>query len=93
MAYPGDPSGPPPRGRASFVAGRLTPDDFEQLAAAFRPSWDFDEAPFTGPGSISPSELQVLGGAGRTHADIRPAVPLMNGTQGRSVPHCAFRMT
>jgi hypothetical protein len=86
MAYPGDPSGPPSRGGTSFVAGRLTPDDFEQLAAAFRPSWEFDEAPFTGPGSMSPSELHALQGGGGTHADVRVAAPLTNGVHGHAIP-------
>jgi hypothetical protein len=68
------------------VAGRLAPDDFEQLAAAFRPSWEFDEAPFTGPGSMSPSELQLLQSAGGTHADVRAPAPPTNGIHRHAVP-------
>jgi hypothetical protein len=71
------------------VAGRLTPDDFDQLAAAFRPSWEFDDAPFTGPGSLSPSELQVLQAAGGTLADVRAAAPLTNGVHAHEVPRAA----
>jgi flagellar protein FliO/FliZ len=89
MAYPGEPSGPPPRGGTSFLAGRLTPDDFEQLAAAFRPSWEFDDAPFTGPGSLSSAELQLLQTAGGTLADVRAAAPLTNGVHGHAVPKAA----
>jgi hypothetical protein len=68
------------------VAGRLTPDDFDQLAAAFRPSWEFDDAPFTGPGSLSPSELRTLQTGGGTHVDVRAAAPLTNGVHGHPVP-------
>jgi hypothetical protein len=67
------------------VPGRPTPDDFEQLAAAFRPSWEFDEAPFTGPGSMSPAEIHTLQGAGGVHAEIRAAAPMANGV-GHAVP-------
>jgi hypothetical protein len=86
MAYPGDPSGPTAKGAGSFVSGRLTTDDFEQLATAFRPSWEFDEAPFTGPGSLSPADLRALQGGG-THADVRAATQAANGA--RPVPKAA----
>src|SRR3954454_11422276 len=74
MAYPGDPAGPVAKGDGSFAGGRLTPDDFDQLASAFRPSWEFDDAPFTGPGSLSPTDVRALQGGGGTSADIRAAV-------------------
>ena len=44
----------------------LTPDDLDQLAAAFRPSWEFDEAPFVGAGSMSPGDIRALQGGGGT---------------------------
>jgi hypothetical protein len=84
MAYPGDPSGPTAKGAGSFVSGRLTTDDFEQLATAFRPSWEFDEAPFTGAGSLSPADLRALQGGGGTHADVRAATQAANAA--RPVP-------
>ena len=74
MAYPGDPSGPAAKGPGAFASARLTADDFEHLAAAFRPSWELDEAPFTGSGTMSPADLQALQGGGGTHADVRAAV-------------------
>jgi hypothetical protein len=76
MAFPGDPSGPAAKRPGAFAGARLTPDDFEQLAAAFRPSWEFDEAPFTGSGAMSPADMRLLQGGG-THADVRAvaAVP------------------
>lgn len=85
MAYPGEPSGPAAKGSGTFAGGRLTADDFDQLAAAFRPSWEFDEAPFVGAGTMSPADLQALQGSGGTHADIRAvaraaAAPVVNGT-------------
>ncbi len=88
MVYPGDPSGPAAKGLGAFAGGRLTADEFDQLAAAFRPSWEFDEAPFAGAGTMSPSDLHALQGGGGTHADIRAvahaaaphaAAPVANG--------------
>jgi hypothetical protein len=73
MAFPGDPSRPAAKGPGVFAGARLTPDDFEHLAAAFRPSWEFDEAPFTGSGTMSPADMRMLQGGG-THADVRAAV-------------------
>jgi hypothetical protein len=71
MAYPGDPVA---KGPARFEHAPLTPDDLEQLATAFRPSWELDEAPFTGAGTLSAADVQALQGGG-THADVRAAMP------------------
>jgi hypothetical protein len=89
MAYPGEPSGPAAKGSGTFAGGRLSADDFDQLAAAFRPSWEFDEAPFVGAGTMSPADLQALQGSGGTHADVRAvaraaAAPVVNGTHAPS---------
>lgn len=65
MAYPGS----PPKGSGLLESAPLTPDDFERLATAFRPCWELDEAPFSGAGSLSPSEIRALQGGG-THADV-----------------------
>jgi hypothetical protein len=91
MAYPGEPSGPAAKGAGSFAGGRLTVDDLDQLAAAFRPSWEFDEAPFAGPGTMSQADLRALQGGGGTHADIRavaqaPAGPVVNGAHAPTRP-------
>src|SRR5580700_8785195 len=69
MAYQGDPV---PKGPAGFENAPLTPDDLERLATAFRPSWELDEAPFTGAGTMSAADVQALQGGG-THADVRAA--------------------
>ena len=90
MAYPGAPSGPAAKGPAAFAGGGLTPDDLDQLAAAFRPSWEFDEAPFVGAGSMSPSDMRALQSGG-IHADVRAATqpapaPLTNGMHAPAKP-------
>ena len=79
------------RALAAFAGGRLSPDDLDQLAAAFRPSWEFDEAPFTGAGTMSPADLHALQGGGGTHADIRAvaqaaAAPAINGAHAPPKP-------
>jgi hypothetical protein len=79
MAYRGDPSSPAGKARMPSATSPLTSEDFEQLAAAFRPSWELDEAPFTGPGALSPGDLRALQGGG-TRADVRATVQLTNGT-------------
>jgi hypothetical protein len=90
MAFPGDPSGPAAKGPGAFAGARLTPDDFEQLAAAFRPSWEFDEAPFTASGVMSPADMRLLQGGG-THADVRAvaAAPLAQAAQAAPPAHVA----
>jgi hypothetical protein len=72
MAYQGDPV---PKGPGAFENAPLTPEDLERLATAFRPSWELDEAPFTGAGALSAAEVQALQGGG-THADVRAATQL-----------------
>ncbi len=71
MAYPGDPVA---KGPAGFEHAPLTPDDLEQLATAFRPSWELDDAPFTGAGTLSAADVRALQGGG-THVDVRAAMP------------------
>lgn len=89
MAHPADPAAKAP---ATFANARLTPEEADRLAAMFRPSWEFDEAPFTGAGSLSPSEIQALQGGG-VRADVRAAAatavapPVTNGTHAASPAH------
>lgn len=83
MTSPADPASKP----SGFTAGRLTPEQADQLAALFRPSWELDDAPFTGPGSLTGSELRALGGGGvmadvRAHAGFAPAAPAAHETNG-----------
>ena len=93
MAYPGEPSGPAAKGFGAFAGGRLTADDLDQLAAAFRPSWEFDEAPFVGAGTMAPADLQALQGGGGTHSDVRAltqaAAPAVNGAHAPPKPMVA----
>ncbi len=89
MAHPADPAAKAP---ATFANARLTPEEAERLAAMFRPSWEFDEAPFTGAGSLSPSEIQALQGGGvrsdvRTAAATAMAPPVTNGTHAATPGH------
>lgn len=69
MAHPADTGS---KAQGAFAAGRLSPEDADRLAAMFRPSWELDDAPFTGPGSLEPSEVRALQGGG-VHADVRAA--------------------
>jgi hypothetical protein len=86
MASPADPA---PKVPAAFANARLSLDDAERLAATFRPSWELDDAPFTGAGSLSPSDLHALGGGG-THADVRAvAAHGSNGTHAPAAPAAA----
>src|SRR5258706_5254511 len=78
MAYPNDPSSPAPGEQGTFANAGLSPDDFERLAAAFRPSWELDEAPFTGAASFSTADLRALQGGG-TRADVRTVAQATNG--------------
>jgi hypothetical protein len=79
MAYPGN----PPKGPAPFEKAPLTPDDLERLATAFRPSWELDDAPFTGAGSLSAGDIRALQGGG-THAEVRATA--LTAVQGSLAP-------
>ncbi len=79
MAYPTDPPNHAGPSDSVLAGAYLTPEDAEKLAATFRPSWELDDAPFTGPGVLSDGDLQALRGGG-TQADVRGAVHALNGT-------------
>jgi hypothetical protein len=70
MAHPADTAS---KGPAAFAGARLSPDEAERLASMFRPSWELDDAPFTGPGTLTDADLRALQGGG-THADVRAVV-------------------
>ena len=56
-------SGKQPDG--GFEASGLSPDEAERLAAAFKPSWEFDEAPFTqGNGGLDAAQIEALAAGG-----------------------------
>lgn len=67
MAHPADIA---PKAPATFASGRLSPEEAERLASTFRPSWELDDAPFTGAGTLSETDLRALQGGG-THSDVR----------------------
>jgi len=66
MAHPAETA---PQAPAAFGGARLTPEEADRLASTLRPSWELDNAPFTGPGSLSEDDLRALQGGG-----IHPAV-------------------
>src|SRR5580704_8653733 len=74
MAYQGDPA---PKGPAGFENAPLSSDDLERISAEFRPSWELDEAPFTGAGTMSAADVQALQ-AGGTHVDVRAATRVVS---------------
>jgi hypothetical protein len=75
MAHPADIA---PKTPAAFASGRLSPEEAERLAATFRPSWELDDAPFTGAGTMSEAEVAALQGGG-VHADIRAVAQAGHG--------------
>jgi hypothetical protein len=82
MAYPGNPS----KGPAGFEKAPLSSEDFERLATSFRPSWELDEAPFTGAGSLSAADVRSLQGGG-TRPEIRASVQAaINGSYAPAKP-------
>jgi hypothetical protein len=85
MASPGDPSDPTGASEGTFATAELTADDFERLSTAFRPSWELDVAPFTGPASLSPSDIRALHG-GEVHADVRATIASARSANGSHPP-------
>jgi hypothetical protein len=59
---------------AGFEASGLSAEEAERLAAAFKPSWEFDEAPFAplANGAIHAAQLDELGAV---EADARTVAP------------------
>ena len=80
MAHPADSAS---KAAAEFSQARMTPEQADHLAAMFRPSWELDEAPFTGPGSLSEAELLALQGGG-TSAEVRAQAHITNGAHPTS---------
>ncbi len=67
MAHPADPAPKAP----VFAHARLTPEEADRLASMFRPSWELDDAPFTGAGSLSDADMLALQGGGGIRAEVR----------------------
>jgi len=58
----------------SIVAGKLTPEEAERLAASFRPAWELDDAPFAQGSALSSADMAALEGGG-VNAEVRAAAP------------------
>lgn len=85
MAHTADPlnsapldSNPGDQNAANDVSREL----LDQLASTFRPSWEPDQAPFTGKADLSPGEIQALASGGtapelraESHATLGPLAP------------------
>lgn len=67
MAHPADPAPKAP----VFAHARLTPEEADRLASMFRPSWELDDAPFTGAGALSDADMLALQGGGGIRAEVR----------------------
>lgn len=88
MAHPAEPAPKP-----VFAHARLTPDEADRLASMFRPSWELDDAPFTGAGTMSEADLRALQPGGGVWAEVRatalqaPAVHPGPAATSRSEAH------
>ena len=71
----------------ALAAGRpFSPEEADRLASTFRPSWELDDAPFTGAGNLSDGDLRALQGGGGTHADVRAVAHASNGAHAPPAP-------
>jgi hypothetical protein len=63
---------------AGFEASGLSPEEAERLAAAFKPSWEFDEAPFTpfaGGAGLDAGQIETLGAVDGEARTVAPHAP------------------
>jgi len=74
-----------PRAPARVNGTLRSAGDLDRLAAAFRPAWELDDAPFTGAGTLSASDLQALQSSG-PNAEVR-------AVQALSEPHAPPKAT
>jgi hypothetical protein len=86
MAHPADPAPKAP----VFTHARLSPDEADRLASMFRPSWELDDAPFTGAGTLSDADLRALQSSGGVRAEVRAtALQAPAATNGHAAPAVA----
>ena len=83
MAHPADtaPSSP------VFAHARLTPEEADRLASTFRPSWELDDAPFTGAGNLTEADMRALQSGGGVRAEVRATAlqaPVITNGNGAS---------
>lgn len=83
MSHPSDLSDPSSKDPPGSGARELTADDFERLAAVFRPSWELDEAPFSGPANLSAAEVESLQARG-VASRVLGTVPTTNGSHAHA---------
>ncbi len=85
---------PKPTNGIGSPFGDLSPDDAERFAAAFRPMWELDDAPFAAtPANMSQSEVRQLGSVGANadlmagmHAPILAPAPMPTANPAMAKP-------
>jgi hypothetical protein len=75
-----------PKVPAAFGSARLTPEEADRLASTIRPSWELDDAPFTGPGTLSETDLRALQGGGPAHTAIHEVSSYAHASNGSHPP-------
>src|SRR5262245_5321355 len=71
---------------AGLEPGDLTPEEADRFAAAFRPMWELDDAPFVqAPPKFSPNEVRELS-AGGVNGDVSAALRAPDPFASRPVP-------
>src|SRR5262245_53105561 len=56
--------------KALEAGGEISPEDAERFAAAFRPSWELDDAPFTQAATSAQDDLLSLAADANTVVDL-----------------------
>ena len=78
MAYPSDSTDP--RARDPAPRDDQSTEELERLAATFRPSWQLDDAPFTGGARFSAEAVRSLEGA-EMRGQVKAAMETSNGAK------------
>ena len=68
----------------SFESSGLSPEEAERLAASFKPSWEFDDAPFTQATGLPHSDLEELE-AGGVNSDVRRNMRVRDSERSQAV--------
>ena len=68
----------------SFESSGLSPEEAERLAASFKPSWEFDDAPFTQATGLPQSDLEELE-AGGVNSDVRRNMRVRDSERSQAV--------
>ena len=70
---------------AGFESSGLSPDEADRLAASFKPSWEFDEAPFTQASALPHAALEALEGGG-VNSEVRGNLHHPDSERSHTVP-------